>query len=130
MTRGFLAISSGSPAVVDYLDPLAHVHHQGHVVLDKEDGHAEAVSDGVDALQQFRCLRGIHARSRFIQQEYLHIRGQGPGNFQFALLAVRQAGGKHIGLVLQMADGQKVQGLFCQRLFRAPVPGGAKGGVQ
>ena len=99
-------------------------------MLDEENGHAEAVPDGVDALQQLRRLRGVHAGGRLIQQQHFHVRGQGPGNLQLALLAIGQAGGQHIGLILQMADGQKVHGLFRQGLFRPPVFGGAEGGVQ
>ncbi|CAN3961272.1 Antibiotic biosynthesis monooxygenase, partial [Dysosmobacter welbionis] len=33
---------------------------------------------------------GVHARSRFVQQQQLRIRGQGPGDLQPPLLAVGQ----------------------------------------
>ena len=116
--------------VVDDLDALADVHDQGHVVLDQQNGHAEAVPDGMDAGEKLRRLRGVHAGGGLVQKEHLHIRGQGPGNLQLPLPAIGQAGGQNVRAVLQAADGQELHGLLRHRPLGAPEPGRAENGVQ
>ena len=99
-------------------------------MLDQQNGDAEAVPDGIDAGKQLRCLRGVHAGGRLVQQQDLHIGGQGPGDLQLALLAVGQAGGGDVRLIPQAADLQQVHGLFRDLLLRLPEFRRAEGGVQ
>ena len=47
-------------------------------------------ADLPDEGRQLVGLLGVHARSRFVQQQQLRIRGQGPGDLQPPLLAVGQ----------------------------------------
>ena len=59
-------------------------------MLDQQDGDAEAVADGVDAVQQILGFRRIHACRRLVKQQQFHAGGEGAGDFQLALGAVRQ----------------------------------------
>ena len=99
-------------------------------MLNEQDGDAEAVPDGVDALQQLRRLGGVHTGGRLIQKQQLHVGGQCPCDLQLSLLTIGQTGGQHLGLVLQMADSQQLHGLFRNGLLRLPELSGAEGGVE
>ncbi|CAN4001764.1 IMPACT family member yigZ, partial [Dysosmobacter welbionis] len=77
-------------AEVQHIDPVGDVHDQVHVVLDQKHRQAELRADLPDEGRQLVGLLGVHARSRFVQQQQLRIRGQGPGDLQPPLLAVGQ----------------------------------------
>ena len=59
-------------------------------MLDQQDGDAEAVADGVDAVEQILGLRRVHTCRRLVEQQQFHAGGEGAGDFQLALGAVRQ----------------------------------------
>src|SRR5689334_12970924 len=67
---------------------LRHVHHQVHVVLDHDDGDVSFLVDVLQSLQKKLHLRAVQAGGGLVQHEQLRPRGERPGDFEHALLAV------------------------------------------
>src|SRR5581483_1883962 len=76
--------------VIEHHHAVADVHHQAHVMLDQEHGDA-FVADAADELAERQPLRRIHAGGGLVQREQPRLGGERTGNFQPALIAVRQA---------------------------------------
>src|SRR6185503_10704332 len=94
-------------AVVEHHHAVADVHHQPHVVLDEQHRHA-IVAHAADQLAERDALRRIHAGRGLVEREQLGLGGQRAGNFQTALVAVRQAAGR---MVRFAADAHVVEQL-------------------
>ena len=72
----------------------AELAHEGHVVLDHDDGVL-----AIDLLEQFRRLLRLHvghAGDRFVDQQQFRILRQQHADFEPLLLAMRQAAGKAV----------------------------------
>src|SRR6185295_225118 len=71
---------------------------QLHVVFDQQDG-AVVLADPVDQLAQQNLFGRVHAGGRLIQGDQLRVGGQGPGDLQPALVAVREGAGLVVGVL-------------------------------
>ena len=79
------------------------LHHQGHVVLDDENG--EVLGDvGANQGHGLGRFRSTHPRSGFVQTEQSRLGGKRDPDFEVALLAVRKIGRKVIRF-RQQPDG-------------------------
>src|SRR3954468_8180890 len=79
-------------AVVEHHHPIAHVHHQAHIVLDQQHRYATR-ANGRDELAQGNAFGGVHACRGLVQRKQLRVGREGPRDFQPPLVAVRQAAG-------------------------------------
>ena len=72
---GRVARGDDSP-VVEHGHVVADAHHEAHVVLDEQDGHAPAGEVGEDP-SELEGLLVVQTRARLVQQEQRRCRGQG-----------------------------------------------------
>ena len=79
-------------AVIQDHQFVADAHDEFHVVLDEDHRHAPR-QDGVDEVDEGLGFLGVHAGGRLVEEQELGTGGQGPGDFQPALVAVGQARG-------------------------------------
>lgn len=63
----------------------------------------------IDHLHQFPLFRRVHPRGRFIQQQQPRTRGQRPGDFEAALVAIREARRPFLGQVGKAEQAQVSQ---------------------
>ena len=89
-------------------------------MFDQQDGDAETVADGVDAVKQILSFCRIHACGRFVEQKQLHAGGEGACDFQLALGAVRQIRGFGFRQTFQSEDLEQVDGLGMHLAFLLP----------
>ena len=72
----------GDPAAeVEYGDGVREPHHHPHVVLDEDDGDAEAVADAGDDGGGPAPFVGGHPGDRLVEQQQLRLHAQGAGEF-------------------------------------------------
>lgn len=99
-----MAAHLGAVAVRDHAalghggDRVAQAEHQGHVVLDEQDGGlagAAPAQTQQQRAQRFRFRRGEPGR-RFVQQQQDRLGQQGAGNFKLAALPGRQLGHRRV----------------------------------
>src|SRR5437773_9570139 len=77
-------------AVIHDDDAIRDLHHQRHVMLDKED-RQPAVAHGADESRDLDPLIGVHAGCGFVEQQQLGARGQRPSHLSAAAVGVREA---------------------------------------
>src|SRR5258706_199478 len=111
-------------AVVQHQHTVADIHHQSHVVLDKQDGCAVA-ADAFQQIAQRPGFRGVHAGRRFIQREQLRVGGKRARDLEAALVAVGQIARGIVGSradadVVQQIEGALRDGVLL--VARPPVP--------
>ena len=75
------------------------LHHHLHVVLDDQDG--QILGDAAHQLHGVVGLGGAHAGGRLVEAQQLRLGGERDADLEIALLAVREIGGKLVGLVEQ-----------------------------
>ena len=93
-----------------------------HVVLDKQHGDAPAL-EFFQQLFQRMGLRGVHARRRFVQQQQARLAGQRPGDFETALVAIRQIARATLRGVGKAHEVDQLPGLF-ERGLLGPAEAG------
>ena len=93
---------SDTHTIFQHVQPLADTHDQTHVMFDKQNGNFKIVPQSPDHFHQLFGFLWIHAGSRFVQQQKLGFRRQGPGNLQTPLGAVRQILCHIVGMLVQM----------------------------
>ena len=99
-------------------------------MLDEQNRDAEAIADGVDAIQQFCGLGGIHTGGWLVKQQELHVCCERARDLQLALLTVGQVCRDIVRFILQMKDGKQVECLFFEFFFRLPEARGAEKRIQ
>ena len=87
------------------------------MVLDEEDRQLEIFLDLADKVAQLVRLLRVHACGRLVQQKQTGFRGQRPGNFQIALLAVGQGGGFFVRYIAQPQQVEQIQRFLTDALF-------------
>ena len=97
------------PALVQDHDALAQAHDQGHVVLDDQEGDAQVTQSHHQVHQVFR-FPGVEAGGGFVQEQEPGRLGQGPGDFQAALLPVGQGFRRPVGFIPQVDEIQPFPG--------------------
>src|SRR3990172_6003148 len=83
------ALGDLAPVVQDH-DPVRHVHHHAHVVLDQRDRRAELAVDVEDEPAHVLLLLDVHPRHRLVQQQERRLRRQRPRQLHPLLQPVRQ----------------------------------------
>ena len=76
-------------------------------MLDQEHRHAFR-SDLFDQLHQLPFFLGRGAGRRLVEQQKVWVAGQGAGDFQAALVAVRQVAGVIVGMLLNPHEVQEL----------------------
>src|SRR5437879_2883534 len=105
-------------AVVEDHDPLRDPHDHLHVVLDEEYGDP-AGQDPFHERHELDLLLGCEAGGRLVEQEQLGIRGEGAGDLEPSLLAVRKIS-RVLARVLGDTDKAKqLHRLLCHALLLA-----------
>ena len=92
-----------------WMRSLADVHDQLHIVLDQEDADLEAVADEADEIHQLDFFLRIHPGSGFVEQQDFRTCGQGPGDFDASLIAVRKVAGVVVGAAGEMKEFEKLR---------------------
>ena len=104
-------------AVFQHIQVVAHTHHQLHIMLDDQNGHA-ALDDLFHELVEIFLFCGVHPGSRLIQKKQLGIAGQAADDFQKALLSVGKTTRAIHGLFPQTDELQQLIGLaLCGRFL-------------
>ena len=116
-------------AIVQHLNSLAHVHDQGNIVRNQENGELKFVAEAANDLQDLIGLLRIHARSRLVETEDARLQGKGARNFETALIAVGQAGGNLVTALAQADDFEKIFGAEVEGAFAFVETRGGKQGV-
>src|SRR5512134_1053974 len=114
------------PPEVEHHEPVAHLHHQRHVVLDEEDRDPQP-ADPADQAEHLRRLRLVHPRRGLVEQQEARFRGERPGDLQPALMAVREAP-RRLHYVRPCQSDQLEE--FPGPLPRAPLLGALSPGAQ
>jgi len=86
-------------------------------MLDKQDGQLKFLLDPVDEFHKLGNLPGIHAGGRFIQEEQLRSRGEGPGDFQPSLQAIGEVLRRCCGVLFQLEAVQERKGMVLNLFF-------------
>ena len=79
---------SDDPAVVEHTDDLTDPHHKTHVMLYQKDRDLKLVADLLDVAHELLGLVGVHAGSRFVEQQHLGMGCQSPQDLEPTLGAV------------------------------------------
>src|SRR5215831_4727643 len=81
-------------AVIHDQHPIRDLHHQIHVVLDNDDGHA-ALAEKTNAVKQPLHFRRVEAGSGLVEHEQTGRGSECAGEFEHALLAIGQRSRLH-----------------------------------
>ena len=77
-------------AEIEYIDVLADLTHQRHVVLNQEDADATLSDRAYQDLPEASRLHGVEPRGRFVEQEEIERPGKDARQFDHAALAGRK----------------------------------------
>ena len=97
-------------AVIEHGDLFGDIHHQPHLVFNQQNRNAQLFHFHNELQQGIDFFR-IHAGSRLIEQQQLRFAGQGTGDLQPALRAIRQIFRHVFGDFFQTDKGQQFGGL-------------------
>src|SRR5437870_943492 len=97
-------------AEVQHRDAIAKVHDERHVVLDQEDGEAEARANATNEPAQAPLLPAIHAGGGLVEQKQLGLQRQGARDLEPALVAVGEVAGPLVGTVGEADQLEQRQG--------------------
>src|SRR5690606_24734600 len=77
-------------AVINDVDCVADVHHDGHVVFYEDDGQVQLITQEADLTVEFEGFLAIHTGSWLIEEQQLGVEHQRARNLEATLRAVRQ----------------------------------------
>ena len=80
-------------AIVQDDNAVGERAHHVHLVLDQKDGAVTPRLDGLDEIEDDRHLVDTHARGRLVEQKHQRLERDQDGDFELALIAVRQETG-------------------------------------
>ena len=89
-------------AFVHHADMVGNIHHDAHVVLDHQDGHAELFLQIEDEARDILALLLVHPRDHFVEQQELRRDGQRPAKLDPLLQAVGQRADRMIADVFDL----------------------------
>ena len=98
-------------AVVEDGDLLGDAHDHPHLVLDEQDRDAQVAAQLAEEVGHLERLGRVHPGGRFVEQEQAWLVGQGAGDLQPALVAVRQLHGQAVAATLEPDEVEQPQGL-------------------
>src|SRR5215213_3338413 len=104
-------------AIVHDLDPLAHTHHDFHVVLDEQDRQPEAIPDLFDQMHQIFLLGRIHACGWLVEQKQLRPCREGAHDLESSLRAVGEAGAAFVAHARQVEDLEQLETVLTMLLL-------------
>ena len=109
-------------AAVHEDDLIGHIAREAHLVSDDHHGHVFGCQIADDA-QHLAGELGVQGARGLVEEQYVGVHGQGPGNGHALLLAARQIAGHHGLLVGQAHLRQQVapagQSLVLRHLLHA-----------
>ncbi len=108
-------------AEVEHIDVVADVHHECHVVLDKQDPEAALRYDARQYVAEVLRLAMVEAGGRFVEKKQVEVPGKAARELDQASLTCRQVAGLHVRKVLDAADGECRVG--CMRHLVGVGPG-------
>src|SRR5574344_615543 len=106
-------------AVVKHHKPFADSHDKMHVVLYKQNGKIEFLSDERNELHELLCFLTVHTGSRFIKQKQRWVACKCAHYFKFALFAVRKVPCKFVFFVVNMKQREQLLSSLSHKLFVA-----------
>ena len=75
---------------IEHRDMVGNVHHHAHVVLDQQDGHAALFLQVKNEARHVLCFLAVHPSDGLIKHQNFGAHGQGAGQFNPFLQAIRQ----------------------------------------
>src|SRR5258708_31819215 len=88
-------------AVIDDDDAIADAHDDAHVMLDQQHGDA-ALLNSLDHGNEPRPLVGVEPGGRLVEQKETRRGGEGYGDLELALLAIREGVGQGVGAGIEL----------------------------